>query len=140
MTAATSFSQLDADSGDNNFLTRIAESVLCVESLCIARYSSLYCVRDVDAGKILNSDLIILIDFGGMAFISLSMASLKRTVWSWTRGCSLSRAAAARRHFKARRYFSGTDISMAMRKDRAIAYSSEYTPQNLQFGHQCSSG
>ena len=82
ITAATSFSQLNAESGDRSFRTRMAESVLSAESLCFARYSSLYFAGFVDEGRRANSDLMISSDVADTPSISLSMASLKRTICS----------------------------------------------------------
>lgn len=106
-TPTTSFSHCSAESGASNFRTLRADKVRLAQSpLFFDRYSSLYLVRFTDAGNKVNSDLMTSADFSGTPSKPLSRASLNRTICSWTLECSMSSAAAANRHFRARRYFS----------------------------------
>jgi len=82
MRAAMSISQLDEESGDSSFRVFNPESVRRAQSLCRERYSSLNWAREDDEGMSVNSDLIISADFGFTVSISLSIASLKRTICS----------------------------------------------------------
>jgi len=110
-TPTISFSHFAAASGASNFRTLRAESVRLAQSLFLERYSSLYSLKFIDAGSSVNSDLITTADLAGTPSRSLSIASSNRTICSWTFECSLSRAAAARRHLRARRYFSVCGVS-----------------------------
>jgi hypothetical protein len=111
-TPTASLPHCPAESGASNFRTLRADSVRLAQSLFLERYSSLYWERFTDAGSSVNSDLMTSADLAGTPSISLSIASLNLTICSWTFECSLSRAAAARRHLRASRYFSVGQVSV----------------------------
>jgi len=110
-TSTTSLPHCPTESGASNFRILRPESVRPAQSLFRDRYSSLYRERFTDDGSNVNSDLRTSADFAGTLSMSLSSASLNLTVCSWSLECSLSRAAAARRHLRARRYFSNRLVS-----------------------------
>jgi len=80
--AATSFSILGAESGLNIFRTLSPDSVRRAQSLCLERYSSLYCARFTGVGKRVNSVLMTSADVRDNPLIFSSRASLNRMVCS----------------------------------------------------------
>jgi len=110
-TSTTSLPHCPTESGVSNFRTLKTDSVRLAQSLFLDRYSSLYWERFTDGGRSVNSDLMTSADFAGTPSMSLSRASLNLMVCSWILECSLSRAAAATRHLRARRYFSNRLVS-----------------------------
>jgi hypothetical protein len=140
ITLAASFWQLVALSGESNLRTFNADTVRRAQSLCLTRYSSLYCKRSTDAGSNVNSDLMISAALGASASEFSSMASLKRMSCPWTLECSLSRAHAASKHLRARRYFSVQNISTSHLTAELNTYSSECTPRIRRFVRQYFAG
>lgn len=129
-TLTISFSTLEADSGDSIFRTLRADTVLRAQSLFLLKYSSLNFFRSPPAGSSVNSDLMTSRASGEIDSASFSMAMANRTISSCTLECSLSRAAAARRHFRASRYLAEAFVSKRSLNKYLKTYIFGCTPQS----------